>query len=110
MAHRNGRKEGRERRSVRAHRTHVQLEKSHPLHIRDEGERGGGRGELRVFGRSHTYARPREGRASENFYDTLAAFMSRVNLANSASFAPRDLSSFLGSLAAKMHCRARATR
>jgi len=46
-------------------------------------------------------------RASENFYGTLAAFMSRVNLANSASFAPGHLglSSFLGSLAARMHCR-----
>lgn len=33
-----------------------------------------------------------EEHASENFYDTLAAFMSRVNLANSASFAPRGIS------------------
>lgn len=41
-------------------------------------------------GRSHTYD-PCERRASENFYDILAAFMSRVNLANSASFAPRHL-------------------
>lgn len=58
----------------------------------------------------------REGRASENFYDTLEAFMSRVNLANSASFAPRrilvarGLSSFLGSLAARMHCRGDAIK
>lgn len=47
-------------------------------------------------GRSYTYAsrargRGRGRRASENFYDTLAAFMSRVNLANSASFAPKHL-------------------
>lgn len=67
---------------------------------------GGGRGEEervpKCVGRSNTC----EERASENFYDTLAAFMSRVNLANSASFAPRHLaprglSSFLGSLAAR---------
>lgn len=42
--------------------------------------------------------------------------MSRVNLANSASFAlrrilvARGLSSFLGSLAARMHCRGDAIK
>lgn len=52
-----------------------------------------------------TRTMPCEELASENFYDTPAAFMSRVNLANSASFTSHwkhlGLSSFLVSLAAE---------
>lgn len=87
-------------------RAHVELEEFHPPPIRDGGEAKGERVPKCVSDALTRTEEPCEERASENFYDTLAAFMSRVNLANSTSFAsrhlaPRGLSSFLGSLAAR---------
>jgi len=103
LARRNGRKD-KERRFVRPSnpRAHVELEEFHP---HTWWRKGKGEGVPKCVGRSHTCKE----RASENFYDTLAAFMSRVNLANSASFAPRHLAPRGLSSFSRLTCRSECT-